>query len=384
MTGVRSQIRSWNCIPGLFLHLGGSIMTKDEILYTTTEEQVEKLKSQKLVITDEEYAKLSLELFGYSNLIKSYREPYVITSGKKKIFRSGVTFNQICSLYILDKNLRNAVMASMQDLEEHIKEVAADVVAKSFGVYQEDYLRFSNYRDKKKRTYRFTLRGILETMRKTLETDKNPIYHYKTEHGIVPPWVLFKSIYFSTIVNFIDLLKPSQQREMAERLYVCKDLKLSIESCRILMMDTLFICLDYRNIAAHGGRIYNYNNKNEVRAEKIFGSDELTSLQGFSKLLFLLRLFKYQNPYERLKNVLERELNRHCSEYPQDVTYLGKILNMNIISQNIVYVTEKSNKYHANPYCSGIKDSREIQLEEARDMGYQPCKRCAKDIVPIV
>ena len=90
MTGVRSQIRSWNCIPGLFLRLGGSIMTKDEILYTTTEEQVEKLKSQKLVVPDEEYAKLSLELFGYSNLIKSYREPYVITSGKKKIFRSGV------------------------------------------------------------------------------------------------------------------------------------------------------------------------------------------------------------------------------------------------------------------------------------------------------
>ena len=104
-------------------------MTKDEIKYTTTEEQVEKLKAQNLIIKDEESAKFSLGLYGYSNLIKSYREPYVITSGKKKIFRSGITFEQICSLYIMDKNLRNAVMASMQDLEEHIKEVAADVVA---------------------------------------------------------------------------------------------------------------------------------------------------------------------------------------------------------------------------------------------------------------
>ena len=232
-------------------------------------------------------------------------------------------------------------MASMQDLEEHIKEVAADAVAKSFGVHQDDYLKFSNYRDKKKRIYRFTLKGILETMNKTMETDKNPIFHYKTEHGIVPPWILFKSIYFSTIVNFIDLLKASQQREMAERLYVCEDLKLSIESCRMLMMDTLFICLDYRNIAAHGGRIYNYKNQNELRVDKIFGSDELASIQGFCKLLCLLGLFKYQNPYERLKYVLEKELNRHCSEYPQDVTYLGQILNMNIVPRNIVYVIGK-------------------------------------------
>ena len=36
-------------------------MTKDEILYTTTEEQVEKLKSQKLVITDEAVEGLATE-----------------------------------------------------------------------------------------------------------------------------------------------------------------------------------------------------------------------------------------------------------------------------------------------------------------------------------
>ena len=378
MTGVRSQIRSWNCIPGLFLHLGGNIMTKDEIKYTTTEEQVEKLKAQNLIIRDEESAKFSLGLYGYSNLIKSYREPYVITSGKKKIFRSGITFEQICSLYIMDKNLRNAVMASMQDLEEHIKEVAADVVAKSFGVHQDHYLNFKNYRDKKKCKERFSLSGILNTMQKSLVTDKNPIYHYRTEHEIVPPWILFKSIYFSTIVNFIDLLKPTQQEKMVERLYVQEDMNLSTDACRKLMMDTLFICLDYRNIAAHGGRIYNYDSTNKLRVDEIFDVDEQDDIHGFSKLLFLLSLFKYQNPFERLNRVLENELNRHCSKFPQDMTYLGQILNMNIVPQNIVYVTGKSNKYHSNPYCSGIKDSREIELEEAKDKGYQPCKRCSK------
>lgn len=76
-------------------------MTEDEIEYTTTEQQIEKLKSQNLIIEDANFAKEMLTLFGYSNLIKSYREPYVVTSGGQKIYRSGVTFEQIFSLYFL-------------------------------------------------------------------------------------------------------------------------------------------------------------------------------------------------------------------------------------------------------------------------------------------
>ena len=97
-------------------------MNEKNIQYTTIEQQIENLRSQNLIINHEDFAKESLILFGYSNLIKSYREPYTIFSEDKKFFRSGVSFEQICSLYILDKNLRNAVMASMLNLEEHIKE----------------------------------------------------------------------------------------------------------------------------------------------------------------------------------------------------------------------------------------------------------------------
>ncbi|HJA12344.1 MAG TPA: hypothetical protein H9799_05250 [Candidatus Mediterraneibacter merdipullorum] len=56
-------------------------MANDEIEYTTVEKQIEKLKQQNLIIDDEEFAKKSLTLFGYSNLIKSYREPYIVIKG---------------------------------------------------------------------------------------------------------------------------------------------------------------------------------------------------------------------------------------------------------------------------------------------------------------
>lgn len=131
--------------------------------YTLVEQQLQKLLSQNLTINDMEYARNCLKLYGYSNLIKSYRAPYIVRENDSITYRSGVTFEQVCSLYILDKNLRNAVMASMQDLEERIKEAASSVIYDAFSANQKQYLLFKNYVNKKKRKKRFTLGGILDT-----------------------------------------------------------------------------------------------------------------------------------------------------------------------------------------------------------------------------
>lgn len=299
-----------------------------EIVSSTVEQQIEKLKSRHLIISDESSAKYYLTLYGYSNLIKSYREPYVYTDKNLKLFREGVSFEQICSLYLLDKNLRNAIMASMLDYEEFIKEAAANIISKSFGTNQDDYLKFRNYKNKKKRVERFTLKEILNSMNRSLLTDKNPIFHYRETYGIVPPWILFKSIYLSTMINFIDLFKRNEAQAMALCLYN-DDITASVDETIALMMNTMFVCMEYRNIAAHGGRVYNYSCKN-------WKSQTLTknnngSPDGINKLLFLLRLLKYPAPYEHVYRVLNNEISRHCKKYPSDVTYLGQCLKANII-----------------------------------------------------
>lgn len=351
-------------------------MADKTIKYTTAKQQIEKLKSQNLIIKDEEYAIKQLKQCGYSNLIKSYRDVYTITYEGRKIYRSGTTFEQVQSLYLLDKNLRNAVMAAMLDLEEHIKEAAADVVADSFGVHQDDYLQFRNFRDKSKRQYRFSLAGIINTMKKTLHTDKDPIAHYWNKYGVVPPWILFKSVYFSTIINFIHQFKPAEQKKIVEHLYDVKSLKISEEALPELMMDTLFICLEYRNLVAHGGRTYNYVPTSSLRIAELIDPNE--NMQGFSQLLFVLSVLNYQGPFYRLSNTINKEVNRHCAQYPQDVTYLGQILNIDIIPRNVVYISNSSNKYHSRPHCSGIKNSMSLDLDEANAQGYIPCKKCFK------
>mgnify|MGYP000009255841 CR=1 FL=1 len=353
-------------------------MDKETILYTSTEEQIEKLKSQHLIIADEHAAKTSLLLYGYSNLIKSYREPYVFLQNDKKIYKPNVTFEQICSLYLLDKGLRNSVMAAMLDLEEYIKENVADVVAHAFGTDPKDYLNFRNYRDKKRSKYRFSLPGILKTLNDTIQSDKDPIRHYRCKYGIVPPWILFKNVYFTTIINYISLLKPAEQTALAHRIYNYKLLNLADENIKKLMMDTLFICVDYRNKAAHGGRIYNYTSRSRLRFTEIFGNPVTAEENGIGLLLFLLNLLRYHSPFGRLRNSLDRELNRHLKDYPQDVDFIGNTLNLNITLQDTVYICPHKNnkKYHRNRHCSGMINSQILELQEAEEQGYSPCKKC--------
>ena len=156
----------------------------EKIYYSTPEDQLKKLISQNLTIYDQDHALTGLRLFGYSNLIKSYRDPYILKSDDTIMYRDGVSFEQISSLYFFDKALRNTVMASMQDLEEHIKEIAANVIAQSFGVDPSSYLQYRNYQNKRKRKERFSLNGILHTMNEALTTDKEPIHHYMEKYGI--------------------------------------------------------------------------------------------------------------------------------------------------------------------------------------------------------
>ena len=346
------------------------------LIYTTAEQQLEKLKSQHLNIPNPENALLCLKAFGYSNLIKGYRDPYIITTDTSKVYRAGVTFEQIYSLYMFDKTLRNAVMAAMQDLEEHIKEVAANIIAQSFGIDNKDYLQFRNYQNRTKRKTQFTLLHLLKTMQETTMSGKEPIHYYMTKYGSVPPWILFKSVYFSTIVNYIDQFKSKEKRMMARALY--HDATLPDDALCKLMMDTLFICLDYRNRAAHGGRIYNYESSWQFRKEEIWGKDPTITVSGFSKLLFLLKLLTYSNPYDRLNQTLTQELNRHCSFFSEDTTYLGQILNINISIQHPVWISKKSHKYHTFKYCSGLKNADSMLVEDAIAAGYCACPKCCE------
>ena len=42
----------------------------------------------------------------------------------------------------------------------------------------------------------------------------------------------------------------------------------------------------------------------------------------------------------------------------------------------MVWISSNGSKYHSKSSCSGMKSPRQITIEEAKNQGYEPCKKC--------
>lgn len=361
-----------------------------EIIYSTPKEQILKLKSKKLIFGDEAFAEAQLAEYGYYNIINSYKSPYMhVVSGKKQ-YISGTSFEQIYSLFILDHNLRNSIMSAMVDFEEHLRAATAEVIARNWGTDHNEYLKWEHYRDRSVSKERFSLRGILGTLQQNVMSGKDPIRYYRENYGIVPPWILFKGTYFSTLVNLIRLFKGSQKRELIQIMYNFDAEISSLPIITNLFSETLFMCLDFRNRSAHGGRVYNYEPRNT--SFLLTNPDLLNYFQdldcwenshGVAQLLALLSCFTYLSPYHTIDASLSEEINRHLSMYPQDKSIIESVLGMKLINKKVVWISPKTHKYHTDPSCSGMKNCLKITFDEnSFDLSqYEPCKKCCKNFI---
>lgn len=342
--------------------------------YTTTEQQIQKLKSQFLTFENEETAKQILQTYGYYNIINGYRDPYIVRENGKKKYSSDVTFEQIFALFSLDHEIRDSVLLAMIDLEEHLRAVVADIIAEDFGSDYHQYLQKNNYRDRHVRNPKFQRNKILAGMVNTAKnSNTQPIKYYREHHGIVPPWILLKGINFGTLVNFIRFFKSAQRNKLIVALYGDKVSENNSDYYKDLLSDTLFTCLEYRNLAAHGGRIYNYIPSCNIRCL------ENTPLKkGLPQFIAVLQLFQYGQPYGRINDAIMRALNTYCPRYPSDLERLEKVIGFEIIEQEYVWVNRKTKKMHSKQHCSGSNECVRIPHEEAIAENFKPCKKCFK------
>ncbi len=346
--------------------------------YTTIEQQIAKLKSQLLTFGDEEFAKQTLSTYGYYNIINGYRDPYLIREYDQKKYSPDVSFEQIFSLFLLDHRMRDAILLAMIDFEEHLKAVVSDIIAKDFGTDYMEYLKNENYRDKYVSNPYFRRNRILQTMRQEAETSNTqPIKYYREQHGIIPPWILLKGITFGTLVNFIRFFKREQRNQLIAALYGIEKATSYPDFLKDLLSDTLFLLLEYRNLSAHGGRIYNYIPNSRIRT---LANSDLN--RGLSQFLFVLREIKYQNPCRIISSHINDALTAYCSKFPNDVARLEMATGIRIETEETIYINPKTRKMHHNAHCSGCNNLREVPLTDDILKTFTPCKRCCLLKIP--
>ncbi len=307
--------------------------------FKTIEQQIAILKERHLLFHDEETARKNLKRYGYYEIINGYKDNFMIDpNDDEQGFKSNISFDHIYQLFAADQHLRAATIEALEYFEANLRQVVAYVVSKNISYNQHEYIDRRKYnhgqRFRIRRGYTYPVDKLMNTLNKITNRNDQPFKHYRQDHGNVPPWIVVKRLSLGNLIWWTKLLKNTEKTEVISRMMGLPiEIVQSNEELREIFGDYLSLLLDYRNIAAHGGRIYNHYSRKHCltyRGELYARYFRVTSEdyrlgKGQSRLGVLLQgldLFENKEPYYTLYANINFILQRYLKLYPQDQAYL--------------------------------------------------------------
>ncbi|WP_283596337.1 Abi family protein [Ligilactobacillus aviarius] len=314
------------------------------------DEQINQLKNdRRLLFQSEELAKKELIRYGYYEIINGYKEHFMVDeSDDSKGFKDNVTFDHIFALFNLDTQLRKEVMACLELFEANLRQVLSYTVAEQISDNQDGYLKRYHYNtgrkfyNKRKKKYCYPIDSLLNKLKRTTKSNNEPFKHYRDEHDNIPPWIIVKDISFGNLIWWFRLLKRNEKHLVISRMmnlpleFIDNDISRMVGSI-------LDIYLNYRNTAAHGGRIYNHKSSKHKLPyieilHKQLNVNPAMYRQGygqsrFGTLLKTLSLFENQEPYLQLCSGVKIVISRYLKLYPQDKKYLIKKMELELLDK---------------------------------------------------
>lgn len=214
------------------------------------EEQLEILKSRRIIITDEEKAKQILQDINYYTLTG-----YMFQFKRNENYQEDISFDLIYNLYLFDNELKTLLLAQVLKIEEKIKTRIAYYIAMQHTDNSLIYLEETYFRDKDEFK---AFKNNFDTLVRNNATIPFVKHHIDNYGGKFPIWVAIELL---TLGNIKYLYKniPSKERKIISTSFNIspKVLDSWIDMLRIL-----------RNRLAHNIRLYNSTFKAIPRFEK--------------------------------------------------------------------------------------------------------------------
>ncbi|MBS7057412.1 MAG: Abi family protein [Streptococcus salivarius] len=295
--------------------------------FTNIEQQIELLKTRNLKFFSEELAVQALQNYGYYEIVNGYKIFIIDMDSEEDHFKDNETFEHLLSLYKLDKNIRNAVVESLIEIELSLRTAISYIIAKDFGVQESEYLKRNNYNPGKKNKKGYQIDQLLGKLNKISQDKIEPYKHYREVHGHIPPWILLKGTTLGNLVTMIKLLKPEQKNQVVS---TCLGLPVELvtNDLKETFSEMLFLILAFRNRAAHSGRLFNFkSDKYSMQFREFFhermGIDQAKYRKGFGKndlftLFNVVSLFANGIAKSRLNFGVFYFLKQHLRNFPED------------------------------------------------------------------
>ena len=217
---------------------------KIEKNFKNLDEQVEILKFKGLIINDENYAKKILLRENYFFLM-GYRHLFMEPGDRH--FKEGTTFEELYSLFLFDRSIRNVLFKYILVIENNLKSITSYQLSKKYGYKERDYLKAKNFTpDPNKQAQ---LNDLLKKMKRQIRVNGSQhtaTQHYVSNYGYIPLWILVKVLSFGIVSEMYSILKPEDQKEIAN-VY-------DIDMNSLIVY--LPILANYRNLCAHEDILY--------------------------------------------------------------------------------------------------------------------------------
>ena len=226
---------------------------KEPKKFLTYEQQIELLKSKKLYIGSTPKAINFLKQHSYYSLISGYKDIFKIE--KNGNYRPDASFEFITTLYLFDDILRLIFLENLIKIEKHIKSLYSYAFCELYGDEQAAYLNVNNYNYIVKNQN--SINEYISIVNNLLKhPQKFPNINYNIQnYGSVPLWVLLPSLTFGNISKLYSFSKQKLQSKIAREFKEIYSDDLS---------DILNVLTKFRNVCAHGERLYNYKTQKSL------------------------------------------------------------------------------------------------------------------------
>ena len=262
-------------------------------VFKTLEEQLAILKDRGLVVFDEEKAKNILLRENYF-FISGYRHFFEVSKDK---FIKGTTFEELYGMFIFDRKLRNIFFKNLLVIENNLKSIMSYELSQSYGVNDKEYLLPKNYTSDSMQVRQ--VRDVLNKINRQIRINGSKhtaTYHYITNYGYVPMWILVKVLSFGLIAEYYDILKSNDQRRISD-VYKLDSVTFSTY---------LHILSNYRNLCAHEDILYEHKTQRSIPntryhellniemkdGEYVYGKDDMFAVIIIFKYLLTKDEFK--------------------------------------------------------------------------------------------
>ena len=214
--------------------------------------QIKYLKQKQLAIPNETTAITALEKVSYYGLINGYKD--IFKNPSTHNFYSGTTFDDIYNLYLFDAELREIFLKYILIFEKHIKSSISYHFSNTYG----NGIAF--YQDIKNYDYGKNIADVQYLFRKMNGkiNGKHPspqVAHYMHTYQNVPLWVLTTDLTIGETASMYRYLKGHC------KTLVCNDFH---HIGRNELGKMLIILTKYRNICAHGNRLFNAKTQDSI------------------------------------------------------------------------------------------------------------------------